>query len=459
MLNLNLDYKDYKLLTERERMNLSEKIFEAGVVGAGGAGFPTHVKSQSQVEYMIANGAECEPLLHKDFELMVNFPEQVVKGLQLMKNAVGAKKAVIGIKSKNAAAIEAISEAIQEQNAEIEIAELEDYYPAGDEYELVYNVTGRLIPPHGIPLDVGAVVNNVESLYNVALAAEGEAVTEKFIVVTGAVKNPSAFWVPVGTRFSELLEFAGGATVGDFAFFDGGLMMGKLSDDLSKPVTKTSGAVVVLPREHHLVARLSKSFAEMNRIGKSACDQCSYCTEFCPRYLLGYEVQPHKVMRTLGFTHSGDAVWNEYADLCSMCGLCTLYACPEELYPREANIQAKKVLSEQGKRHEQKREVKVHPMKKGRKTPTKRLIKKLDVAKYDVASPFREGFPEPREVKILTKQHVGAPAIPTVTLGAKVNRGDVIARPKEGALGSVIHASINGVVTHVSEEFIRIAKE
>ncbi len=437
-------------------MKLSDKIFEAGVVGAGGAGFPTHVKANSQVEYMIANGAECEPLLHKDFELMLNFPELVIQGLRLMKEATNAEKAVIGIKSKNAAAIEAIRSKIE--NDEIEVAELEDYYPAGDEYELVYNVTGRLIPPHGIPLNVGAVVNNVESLYNVARAAEGIPVTEKFIVVTGAVKNPSAFWAPVGTRFSELLDFAGGATVADFAFFDGGLMMGKLSDDLSQPVTKTSGALVVLPREHHLVSRLKKSFAEMNRIGKSACDQCSYCTEFCPRYLMGYDIQPHKVMRTLGFTHSGNDVWNEFADLCSMCGLCTLYACPEELYPREANIQAKKVLASQGKRHEQKKEVKLHPMKNGRKTPTKRLIKKLDVARYDVASPFREGFPEPDEVKILTKQHVGAPAKPLVKIGAKVGKGDVIARPDEGALGSVIHASINGVVTHVSDEFIRIAK-
>ncbi len=437
-------------------MKLSDKIFEAGVVGAGGAGFPTHVKANSRVEFMIANGAECEPLLHKDFELMLNFPERIIQGLRLMKEAVGAEKAVIGIKSKNAEAIEAIRPEIA--NDEIEIAELEDYYPAGDEYELVYNVTGRLIPAHGIPLDVGAVVNNVESLYNVAQAAEGIPVTEKFIVVIGAVKNPSAFWAPVGTRFSELLDFAGGATVDDFAFFDGGLMMGKLSDDLSQPVTKTSGAIVVLPREHHLVSRLKKSFAEMNRIGKSACDQCSYCTEFCPRYLMGYDIQPHKVMRTLGFTHTGNDIWNEFADLCSMCGLCTLYACPEELYPREANIQAKKVLAAQGKRHEQKKEVKIHPMKNGRKTPTKRLIKKLGVAQYDVASPFREGFPEPDEVKILTKQHVGAPAKPCVELGAKVNKGDVIARPEEGALGSVIHASVSGTVTHVSSEFIRIAK-
>ncbi len=437
-------------------MNLVDKIYEAGVVGAGGAGFPTHVKAKSKVEYVIANGAECEPLLHKDFELMVNFPQRIVEGLLLMKEATGAEKAVIGIKSKNAAAIDAIKSVIKD--GEVEIIELEDYYPAGDEYELVYNVTGRLIPPHGIPLDVGVVVNNVESLFNVANAAQGKPVTEKFIVVVGAVKNPSAFWVPVGTEFSALIDFAGGATVDDFAFFDGGMMMGKLSDDLSQPVTKTSGAIVVLPRSHHLVRRLSKPFSEMNRIGKSACDQCSYCTEFCPRYLMGYEIMPHKVMRTLGFTHSGNEVWNGFADLCSMCGLCTLYACPEELYPREANIQAKKVLASQGKKHEQKREVKIHPMKNGRKTPTKRLIKKLDVVQYDVPSPFVENFPEPDEVKILTKQHVGAPSAPSVSLGDKVNKGDVIERPEKGKLGSVIHASISGTVTHVGENYIRIKK-
>ena len=140
----------------------------------------------------------------------------------------------------------------------------------------------------------------------------------------------------MGTPFRDLLAMAGGATVADFGVFVSGIMMGTLTFDLDDVVTKTTGGLIVLPRDHYLMTRRTRSQQEMNHIGKSACDQCSYCTEFCPRYLLGYEVMPHKVMRSLGFTLTGGDIWNQWAELCCACGLCTLYACPEDLYPKEA---------------------------------------------------------------------------------------------------------------------------
>jgi Na+-translocating ferredoxin:NAD+ oxidoreductase RnfC subunit len=118
--------------------------------------------------------------------------------------------------------------------------------------------------------------------------------------------------------------------------FVSGIMMGRLSFDFDEPVIKTTGGLIVLPRDHYLITRRDRTNDSMRRIGKSACDQCSFCTEFCPRYLLGYDVQPHKVMRSLGFTASGKELWNQSAELCCACGLCTLYACPEDLYPKEA---------------------------------------------------------------------------------------------------------------------------
>ncbi len=176
------------------------------------------------------------------------------------------------------------------RDSRIEFVMLGDFYPSGDEYELVYTATGRLIPPAGIPLQVGCVVNNVETLYNVHLAEQGTPVTEKFLSVCGAVKEPKSFWAPVGTPFRELLAMAGGATVSDFGIFISGIMMGTLTFDLDDVVTKTTGGLIVLPRDHYLMTRKTRPQEEMNHIGKSACDQCSYCTEFCPRYLLGYEV-------------------------------------------------------------------------------------------------------------------------------------------------------------------------
>jgi len=437
-------------------MKLDEKIMHAGVVGAGGAGFPTHVKAKSKVEYLIANGAECEPLMHKDFELMLNFAPRVAEGMQLLLEGVKARKGFFGIKRKNIKAAEKIRESLAD--GKIEMTFLGDYYPAGDEYELVYEATGKLIPPRGIPLDVGCVVNNVETMFNIANAYEGVPVTKKFLSVNGAVKNPSAFWVPVGTSFKEVLKHAGGVTVEDYGIFVGGVMMGKLTFDDTEVVTKTTGGLIVLPRNHYLIERLNKKPREMNRIGKSACDQCSYCTELCPRYLLGYDVQPHKVMRSLEFTTSGAALWNQYADLCSTCGLCTLYSCPEGLYPREACVQSKAVLHKENIHFEQIRELKVHPMKENRRVPLKQLMKRIRLLDYDKPTPFNPDMPAPESVKILTKQHVGAPSVPVVKIGDYVREGDLIADIPENSLGAKIHSSINGKVTQVTAEYIRIRK-
>ncbi len=437
-------------------MELDEKIFNAGVVGAGGAGFPSHVKAQSKVEFVCVNGAECEPLIHKDFEIMVHFAPEVIRGVELMTKKVSAKKVYFGIKAKNAEAVEAVEKSYS--NGKIEICLLGDFYPSGDEYELVYSATKRLIPPHGLPLDVGCVVNNVETFYNIAKANDGIPVTEKFVCVAGAVKNPATFFVPVGTSIKELLDFCGGATVKDFGVFVSGILMGKLTFDLTEVVTKTIAGIIVLPADHYLVGRMQRPMQDMNRIGKSACDQCSYCTEFCPRYLLGYDVQPHKVMRSLVFTTTGEAVWNQYADLCCSCGLCSLYACPEDLYPREACNQGKDYMKKTGIKYEQPKPVKVHPIKEGRRVPLKMLMKKMDISKYDTHTPFRNDKPEPKQVKILTKQHTGIPSKPVVKIGDVVSEGDLIADVEQGKLGAKVHASISGKITHVNDEFIRILR-
>ena len=141
---------------------LSERLRECGVVGAGGAGFPTYVKAQSPVEYVIANGAECEPLIHKDAELMKQFPADILAGMTAMMDATGAKIGKFGVKTKNAEALAALQQNLKSDR--IEFVTLGDFYPSGDEYELVHTATGRLIPPAGIPLQVGSVVNNVETL-------------------------------------------------------------------------------------------------------------------------------------------------------------------------------------------------------------------------------------------------------------------------------------------------------
>jgi len=433
---------------------LPEKLREHGVVGAGGAGFPTYVKAQSHVEYMIANGAECEPLIHKDAELMKHFPEGIMAGMVSMMDATGAASGKFGIKTKNAESLEALKHHLRSDR--IEFVMLGDFYPSGDEYELVYTATGRLIPPAGIPLQVGCVVNNVETLYNVYLAEHGAPVTEKFLSVCGAVNQPKSFWVPVGTPFRDLLALAGGAACTDFGIFISGLMMGTLTFDLDDVVTKTTGGLIVLPRDHYLLTRKTRSQQEMNHIGKSACDQCSYCTEFCPRYLLGYEVQPHKVMRSLGFTTTGADIWNQWSELCCACGLCTLYACPEDLYPKEACDQGKHDRRAAGLKFVQQRPVEVHPMKEYRRVPLTQLRRRLQVEEYEKETPFEEVKCRPAAVRIKMRQHAGEAAVPAVQEGQRVKKGQVVGRVEDSKLGANVHSSIDGKVRAVTAESVEI---
>ncbi len=433
---------------------LSEDLRECGVVGAGGAGFPTHVKAQSQVEYLIANGAECEPLIHKDAELMKHFPAEILAGMTTMMDVTGAKHGKFGVKTKNVESVEALRRNLR--NDRIEFVMLGDFYPSGDEYELVYTATGRLIPPAGIPLNVGCVVNNVETLYNVNQAAQGKPVTGKFLSVCGAVAEPKSFWAPVGTPFRELIAMAGGATAADFGVFISGIMMGTLTFDLDDVVTKTTGGLIVLPRDHYLMTRRTRSQQEMSHIGKSACDQCSYCTEFCPRYLLGYEVMPHKVMRSLGFTMTGGDIWNQWSELCCACGLCTLYACPEDLYPKEACDQGKVDRRAAGLKFVQQRPVEVHPMKEYRRVPLSQLRKRLQIEEYERETPFRQPEFRPAMVRIKMKQHAGQAAVPAVQEGKRVKKGQVVGRPEEGKLGANVHSSIDGKVRAVSAEHVEI---
>ena len=433
---------------------LSEKLRECGVVGAGGAGFPTYVKAQSQVEFMIANGAECEPLIHKDAEIMKHFPGEILAGMTSMMEATGARSGKFGVKTKNAESIEALKHSLR--NDRIEFVLLGDFYPSGDEYELVYTATGRLIPAAGIPLQVGCVVNNVETLYNVHMAERDIPVTEKFLSVCGAVKQAKSFWAPVGTSFRDLLAAAGGATVDDIGIFVSGIMMGTLTFDLDDVITKTTGGLIVLPRDHYLMGRRTRSQDEMNHIGKSACDQCSYCTEFCPRYLLGYDVQPHKVMRSLGFTTTGADIWNQWAQLCCACGLCTLYACPEDLYPKEACDDGKRAQRAAGLKFVQQRPVEVHPMKEYRRVPLMQLRRRLQIEEYERETPFEDIKFHPAAVKIRMRQHAGQPAAPAVEEGTRVKKGQVVGRVERSQLGANVHSSIDGKVRAVTPECVEI---
>ena len=434
---------------------LREKVRAAGVVGAGGAGFPTHVKLDAQVDTRIANAAECEPLLCKDQELMKFFAERMVHGLGLGMEATGATRGVIAIKAKYKEAIATLKPFL---GAGMELYLYDNFYPAGDEVIIVYDVTGRLIPPAGLPLHVGCVVNNVETLINISMAQDDMPVTHTALTVAGAVPRPVSAIVPIGVTAREVLELAGGALVPRPVLIDGGAMMGSAITDLDTPVTKTSGGYIVLPREHKLAYRKLQPMEEKVRISRSACDQCMMCTELCPRYLLGYAIEPHKVMRSVGFAGDTEEAWAQMGLQCCECGVCDLFACPEDLPPKDMCIRGKGIWRERGLKADPLPGMgRPHPMRDHRRIPIPRLTLRLGLTDWDVHAPLTDEKLAPRVVNIRLRQHIGAPSEPVVAVGDEVQHGQLIARIPEGKLGANIHASIDGRVSRIDDTSIRVS--
>jgi len=422
------------------RTTSPDRLDELGIVGAGGGGFPSAVKFRTQVSLVIANAAECEPLLHKDKELLHHRADPFLRGLVMAMEMVGAREGVVGIKEKYHEIIAALESAAP---AGVRVVPLPDVYPAGDEFILVHMVTGRVIPPGGLPKDVDCVVANVETLINMA---EDRPVTHKYLTIAGAVESPVTVRVPVGITIGEALAAAGGPTVEDFGVLLGGVMMAKPAADLDVPVTKTTGGIVVLPASHALIRRHNAPWLHVAKVGRSACDQCRFCTEFCPRFLLGHPIEPHAAMRSLGFATGADTM---VATLyCCECNLCTMYACPEDLDPKSVCVQAKPLARERGLTFKgDPALITPHPMGEYRRVPMRRLIAKLGLGEFNNVGPLVEYDFAPRKVNVLLKQHAGAPAVAVVKCGDRVREGDLLAAPEAGKLGARVHASIAGVVT------------
>ena len=434
-----------------------DDVARAGVVGAGGAGFPTHVKLAAKADTVLINAAECEPLLHKDIEILRNHVDAVIDGLAAAVDLVGAEKGIVGIKGKYADVIDLIRPKLAHN---MDVRALADAYPSGDEFVLVYEVLGRVIPPGGIPLAVGAVVVNVETALNVSASPE-TPVTEKYVSVAGAVAQPCTLRVPVGITLAECVAAAGGPTVPDANYMVGGLMMGYLEDNHHALVSKTTGGIIVLPDDHVVIRRRRQDWNQIARIGRSACDQCSFCTELCPRWLLGHPIEPHRAMRSLGFDISREVNVAGTA-FCCECNLCSYYSCPEDLDPKNVCAENKGRLIAEKKRWESPPFNPNRPKQHmaNRKAPTRRLMQKLNVTGFRDVGPMREGLLETDSVGVNLKQHIGAPCHPAVAVGDRVARGQVVGRVPvtdgKPALGAPVHASIDGVVKSIADGVVRI---
>ena len=438
--------------------DILEKIKEAGVVGAGGAGFPAHVKLACRAEIVIANGAECEPLLNVDQYTMRDFADEIVSGLLLAMEACGAKRGVICTKEHYHDAVESLLRAVKGKDT-ISLKLLKSTYPAGDEQVMVYEVTGKVVPTGGLPIDAGAVVLNVSTLRNIHRAMQGIPVTSKIVTVTGEVASPVTLEVPVGTSYQTLIDRAGGPKSGQgFVALIGGPCMGALEMDWSKPVTKTTGGIVVLRADHPLVATKTNDLARDVKLAKAVCCQCSLCTQMCPRNALGLKVEPHKAMRAAA--NNDGALLGDVNGVfsCCNCGLCTYYACNFGLNPAAMMTRMKEGLSRAGVKPEKRV---AYPVAEGyafTKLPVYRLESRMDVARFEANAPFVREELAVSSVTIPLKMHIGAPAEPVVSVGARVKKGERIAQIPAGKLGAAVHASIDGTIESVDGQAIRIKR-
>ncbi|WP_070000606.1 4Fe-4S dicluster domain-containing protein [Cellulosilyticum sp. I15G10I2] len=450
-------------------MQFTEIIKASGIVGSGGAGFPTHVKLSVKAEYFIVNAAECEPLLEVDKYLIRERAKELIRGIDWIARNIRAAKKYIAIKKKYETEIRCLKQAIEEAKSTVKIFEMESFYPAGDEQVIVYEITGRVVPERNIPLQVGAVVNNVGTVLAVYDAKrQGVSVTHKYLSVVGAVKNRVILRVPIGTSVSACIEEAAPLEK-DYGIIMGGPMMGKIyssKEEASEAVvTKTDGNILIVPKDHHLITKGIQSIRRIKNISKSACIQCRMCTDLCPREVLGHSVKPHLIMRNI-YREEQMANDDEYiktfgsAVNCTECGLCELYSCPMMLSPRRANSYIKSRLTQMKLTIPQNPLKPVDSERAYKKVPTSKLMLRLGLQTYYSHESLEHVVTfTPQRVKIPMKQHIGVSSQPIVQVGDRVEEGQLIAQIPEAALGANSHASINGCIAEVGDYIVIEAQE
>ncbi len=441
-------------------MELSKLIAQAGIIGCGGAGFPTHIKYEgNQIETILINGAECEPLLQTDRYLMRTYARALIEASDMLLKETKARQCIIVLKASYKREVEALQSAITVCESRVSLHLLDSFFPAGDEQTIVYEVTGKVVPPAGIPLMAGCVVSNMATLYGIYEAMEGKAFTHKYLTITGEVVAPTIARVPVGLPVNQCLELAGGTQIEDYMVVDGGPMMGRVmtrEEADTAYVTKTMSGLIVLSKENPVVQRSQISVKHMKNRAASVCIRCSLCTQMCPRALLGHPLRPHRIMQKWSLAGEENEIFGDpdirAAALCCFCGICEIYACPMGLQPRAINAYIKKELTSQGIRYETgEKEGQALPERTWRKVPATRVAARAGVLKYEKIE-MNECLKEPEKnmckmVYMDLHQGIGAASEPLIKSGEWVEEGQLIAVCPPGKIGSALHASISGIAT------------
>ena len=424
---------------------LKDLMRKFGIVGAGGAGFPSYAKLAEGADLLLINGSECEPLLYTDYVILKNELTLVLTGISEVLGHTGIPKALLCIKAHTAKRLDMQDGDILSDKVCVKV--LPDVYPIGDEIGLIYEATGRLVSAGKLPITAGVIVYNVETMYNLGRAMRfSEPVTEKWLTVGGDIKNPTVVKVPVGTKISDLFKKLDITVPEDYTVLDGGPSMGKIINPATYSVTKTTKGILILP--DYTQAIISKKMNEKMAIARAetACCQCTRCTDMCPRNMLGYPLEPHKMVRTAMGAAEVMPIMVLSATLCCGCGVCESLACSQGISPRAVIANYKGLLGKNKMRFNLEGDYEVRTERDYRMIPSEKWKSTLGVRKFDTVADFGGEIRDFSRVEIPLSRHIGAPSIPVVSDGDTVFEGEIIARAADG-LSLPQHASISGTVT------------
>ena len=435
---------------------LRDTIEAAGVIGAGGAGFPTHRKLARGIDTVLVNAAECEPLLYTDFTILREHLDRVCEGARELCDAMGAAQVLVAMKEHTALRL-GVAQG-EELPCGARAALLPDVYPMGDEIIMIYQALGRVVPPGQLPSAVGVVVVNAETAYNVSNAVRGAPVTEKWLTIGGAVEHPVVVRVPVNCGVRAVLRAAGVTVPTGHVVVDGGPAMGNIVNPASAVVTKKTKALLILPEEIPAIANKAAPVERLLKRVPSACCQCMYCTELCPRHLLGYPLQPHKTLRAVGAGAPGNPEELLTASLCSGCGVCTLMACCQGIAPSAAMTAVKQSLGRHRIGYRADGPTKPDSERDFRMVPVSRFKSRIGVAKFDREAEWAGDLPVAQALwRLPLSQHVGKPSEPVVAVGDEVAAGQLIARAREG-ISAALHAPVAGTISRVTDTEIEMTR-
>ncbi|MBN1233754.1 MAG: 4Fe-4S dicluster domain-containing protein [Candidatus Coatesbacteria bacterium] len=414
-----------------------EDIQKYGIVGCGGAGFPSHIKLMNEVKTFIINAVECEPLLWTDKYLALNHYEEIINGIDYVIRLKKPEKTILCIKDKF---YEYFTELIKRLD-NIEVMRMKDYYPAGDELIIINEALGLTISPGKIPKDYGILVNNIETLFHLGNAAsKNRKMTRKYLTVTTKTKSYIVS-TPIGTRFRDVLAKLDIKLKENEILIENGLMTGNSISEDSFINSTTKALIVYNPtRVYNEIVSFSPS--RQQRRNFTACIQCSRCTDLCPRYLIGHPLKPHRIMRCMMNDEKKAIDFGLF--LCSDCGLCEIYACPMGIAPRQIIRKLKNELENKGTLHENLLKTNT---RKFRLVSSKSLYKRLAVTSKKPDS--NEVCINPETVRLQIKSKGSL----LVSNDEKVTEGQPLWKP-DNTFNVWINATISGKIKIDSEGII-----